>query len=234
MESEERLPGGHITGAFRVGETVRRPTGPWSPAVHLLLQHLESVGFDGAPRFLGIDQQQREILEFVEGHVPAGLDPKVFGSEEVVFEVARLISRFHEAAFSFRPRKELTWRYRSGAVKEGEIVCHGDLVPWNTVVRAGKPVAFIDWDMAGPDRAICDVAYAAVHFVPLHDDDRCRSMGWDKPPERGPRLRTFCQGVALSRELRAQLLDECIDRMQKVHQGLKSGAESGDPFVARL
>jgi len=39
----------------RIGDTVRRPVGPHSPLVHALLAHLESVGFEGAPRFLGID-----------------------------------------------------------------------------------------------------------------------------------------------------------------------------------
>src|SRR4051794_15572276 len=39
-----RLPGGNVGGAVRVGGTVRRPTGPWTPAVHRLLGHLASAG----------------------------------------------------------------------------------------------------------------------------------------------------------------------------------------------
>ena len=50
----QRLPGqpdrGHRTGAHG------RPS---SPAVHALLRHLESVGFDGAPRLLGVDERGR-------------------------------------------------------------------------------------------------------------------------------------------------------------------------------
>jgi hypothetical protein len=46
--SEEPLPGTFSTLA-RVGDTVRRSTGPWTPAVHALLRHLEWAGFDGAP-----------------------------------------------------------------------------------------------------------------------------------------------------------------------------------------
>lgn len=42
-------------------------TGPQSPAVHALLPHFEAVGFDGAPRFLGIDDEEREILSYVAG-----------------------------------------------------------------------------------------------------------------------------------------------------------------------
>ena len=47
--------GGLISTVTRVGDTVRRGTGPWTPAVHALLRHLEGVGFDGAPMVLGID-----------------------------------------------------------------------------------------------------------------------------------------------------------------------------------
>ena len=36
------LSGGNVTaGVVRVGDTVRRPVGAWTPAVHNLLQHLE-------------------------------------------------------------------------------------------------------------------------------------------------------------------------------------------------
>ncbi len=45
---EELLPGTFSTLA-RVGGTVRRSIGLWTPAVHALLRHLERAGFDGAP-----------------------------------------------------------------------------------------------------------------------------------------------------------------------------------------
>ena len=46
MSSETVLHGGDINLVVRIGDTVRRPLGPWSPAVHALLQHFEAVGFD--------------------------------------------------------------------------------------------------------------------------------------------------------------------------------------------
>jgi len=51
----------------RVGNTVRRPLRPTSSATHALLRHLEDVGFDGAPRVLGIDDAGREVLSYVPG-----------------------------------------------------------------------------------------------------------------------------------------------------------------------
>ena len=71
--TEEPLHGGDVTTVVKVGDTVRRETGPWSAAVHALLQHFERVGFDGAPRFLGIDERGREILAnmaWFEDHRP--------------------------------------------------------------------------------------------------------------------------------------------------------------------
>ena len=69
MSEEEPLSGGNTTVVVRVGDTVRRPVGRWTPAVHDLLSHLTTVGFSGSPRVLGVDESDREILEFVPGDV---------------------------------------------------------------------------------------------------------------------------------------------------------------------
>jgi hypothetical protein len=69
-DAEIPLKGGNMnTGVVRIGDTVRRPAGPWTPAVHALLDHLHGVGFPGAPRPLGLDEHGREILTFVPGTV---------------------------------------------------------------------------------------------------------------------------------------------------------------------
>jgi hypothetical protein len=51
--ADGRLDGGNTGGAVRIGATVRRAAGPWTPAVHALLAHLAENGFAGAPRPLG-------------------------------------------------------------------------------------------------------------------------------------------------------------------------------------
>jgi hypothetical protein len=73
-QTEEILYGGNTSVVVRVGDTVRRHTGHWTPAVHDLLAHLSSVGFVDAPTVLGIDDQSREVLPFVTGEVGL-LDP---------------------------------------------------------------------------------------------------------------------------------------------------------------
>ena len=47
------LPGGRMTsGLVRQGDRVRRPTGPWLPAVHEYLRHLAAAAFETSPRVL--------------------------------------------------------------------------------------------------------------------------------------------------------------------------------------
>jgi len=70
---DQPLGGGNVSaGVVRVGDTVRRPSGPWTGSVDALLRHLERVGFTGAPRALGRDEKGRQVLEYVPGqvHVP--------------------------------------------------------------------------------------------------------------------------------------------------------------------
>ena len=52
-DAEFVLAGGHThAGIVRIGDTVRRPTGPWTASVHALLRHLEEHGFTAAPKHL--------------------------------------------------------------------------------------------------------------------------------------------------------------------------------------
>ena len=58
------MEGGGRSTVHRRGDVVIRDTGPWSPAVHALLRHLEDVGFAAAPRLVGsgLDHDGREVL----------------------------------------------------------------------------------------------------------------------------------------------------------------------------
>ena len=50
--TEHLLGGGNVAaGVVRVGDTVRKPAGFWTPAVDALLTHLRRAGFTGAPAF---------------------------------------------------------------------------------------------------------------------------------------------------------------------------------------
>lgn len=63
-DQEHLLAGGNVGGAVLVGNTVRRATGPWTPAVHSLLGYL-ATRIPHVPRVLGIDGQGREMLTYL-------------------------------------------------------------------------------------------------------------------------------------------------------------------------
>jgi Phosphotransferase enzyme family len=210
---EVRLGGGSMSQVVRVGDTVRRGTGRWTPAVHALLTHLERAGFDGAPRVQGIDGAGREVLTFLAGRTAwPHADAAVLG-------VGRLLRRFHRAAATFQPPPAAQWRI-DRPWELGDIVCHNDLQPANTVFRGDQPVGFIDWDLAGPAPAISDLARAAWNFIPLRSDAFCRRAGFAEPPDRAHRLRLLCIGygaepaavLAAVRQVQREDLD-CIERL---------------------
>lgn len=64
-----RLEGGARWPVTREGEIVYKSAGPWTPAVHALLRHLEAVGFQGAPRLVGsgLSADGREVITFIQG-----------------------------------------------------------------------------------------------------------------------------------------------------------------------
>jgi Ser/Thr protein kinase RdoA (MazF antagonist) len=121
-----------------------------------VLLHLERAGFDAAPRWLGVDEQGRDVLTWIEGetfadrsrlHPYIGDPPdRIEFSDEQVAAAFRLLRRYHDAF---------------GA----ELLCHGDFGPWNLVWRDGLPVAIVDFDDAHPGEAPEDVAYALRTFA---------------------------------------------------------------------
>ena len=100
---EVLLQGGYTNAGrvTRVGDTVRRPWRPTSPATKALLEHLERVGFDGAPRFLGVDDRGREMLSFVPGEAAIEPVPAGRSRDEALVSVAELLRRYHDAVASF-------------------------------------------------------------------------------------------------------------------------------------
>ncbi|GHJ17078.1 aminoglycoside phosphotransferase/kinase family protein [Micromonospora sp. AKA38] len=105
MSAEEvPLAGGNVSaGVVRVGDTVRRQAGPWTPAVHALLDHLWSVGFRGAPRPLGIDGHGREVLAYAVGEVPWPHRFDLLEPLEQLARLGRLARELHDALAKFTP-----------------------------------------------------------------------------------------------------------------------------------
>lgn len=194
---EQILTGGFVNNVVRVGSTVRRSSGPWTPAVHALLRHLEAVGFAESPRVLGIDEQNREVLTFIEGTAALRWSgwPEFMLTGDGIDQLGDLLRRYHEAVRGFRPPNGAQWRLRI-APQEDELIRHGDFSPPNTIWRDGKVVGLVDWDFAQPGKAISDLAYLAWYAVPLAGDDRARTCGFKDGVDRAGRLHALCSAYA--------------------------------------
>lgn len=173
--------------------------GPWSPAIHALLRHLEAQGFEGAPRLLGIDQQGREVLTFIEGEMGHYPLPGYMWSDEALIAVARLLRGYHEAQDGFVAPEGAIWQFSYPDPSAHKIICHNDVAPYNMVYREGKPHALIDFDEAGPGPRVWDVAYAAYRFVPLvhAHDPAIAQLGLTDPGRQARRLQLFCDAYQI-------------------------------------
>ncbi|MEU4242824.1 aminoglycoside phosphotransferase family protein [Actinoplanes sp. NPDC026619] len=181
----------------RIGDTVRRPLHPWSATIHELLQHLESVGFTAAARFLGIDDEGREVLTYLDGDSGAAGWSRVLGDEGLT-AMARLLRDYHDAVADFRPSAPI-WAGATGPAAGGEVVCHGDFGPWNLVWHGNRPVGILDWDYAWPQPPLHDVAYALEYVAPFRSDDHSRQwMRYPAPPDRHARMERFGQAYGIS------------------------------------
>ncbi len=193
------------SGMVRRDDRLLRPMGPWSPAVHEYLHHLEAAGFAGSPRVLGTEGD-REVLTFLEGDVAVDplwqpghghrLPPYAM-TDAALRGAAKLIRKLHCAAAGFAPAIT-SYRFGPRPPRPGEVISHGDLGPWNTVYRDGIPVAFIDWDSAGPVGPLADLAAAAWTFVPLAPPEQLAEAGFDPLPALPARLRTFVDAYGLA------------------------------------
>lgn len=204
--SEEEIHGlGSMSRLWRVGDTVRRERGPHSEAVAALLEHLERRGYPYSPRFLGVDERGRDVLS----RVPGRPVPTLRGQTQLI-EVGHAVAGFAEAVRDFPAAGTWRWRNPEGWPVHGDTVIHNDVAPWNMLEVDEHLSGLVDFDSARPGRAVEDVAYAAWHMTPLHDEP----MGDGAPPpamaDRPERLRVFVDACGLDAPVRRHLLDEVV------------------------
>jgi Ser/Thr protein kinase RdoA (MazF antagonist) len=208
----------------RVGDTVRRPWRPTSPATGALLEHLEAAGFDGAPRFLGRDEHGREVLGYVEGEAAIEPHPPWALTDEALVSVARLLRRFHAAVASFDPDDHV-WPHAVPARFRDGTISHNDPNLDNVVFRDGRAVALIDFDLAGPGSAVWDVACAARLWAPLRDPAdvaHARSLA---------RLRLFLDAYALPAADRGRVIDAMVEAHAWCYRIVRGALQNGhEPF----
>lgn len=162
---EEALDGGNTTpGVVKSGDSVRRPRGRRSVFAARVLRDLNARGYRWAPQYLGVDDEGRDVLSFVEGATtshPSERDERSYAAVGAMLRELHELTRGTELAAG------------------GECIVHGDPGPFNVVMRGGMPVSLIDWDSTHAGDPLTDVGYAgwtwciqAAGHVPVAEQAR--------------------------------------------------------------
>ena len=157
-----RLEGGNVGGAVRIGRTVRRPVGPWTPAVHRLLDHLNERGLRATPHVLGTDVRDREVLTYLPGRI-VDVDDELLSDAQLA-DLTRWTRELHDATQGWHDQGP--WRYFD--VDGAEVVGHNDVAPYNVVFDGDRVVGVFDWDLSGPTTRLFELAHLAWSGVPLY------------------------------------------------------------------
>ena len=215
-DGEEWLPG-NVGGVVKVGDTVRRPVGVWTPAVHALLDYLVPR-LPCVPRTLGFDDHGREILDFLPGTV---ID---IGCEELTEgQIASLVSwtrTFHEAIAEFDHPGP--WRYFP--IPGATLIGHNDIAPYNACFNGDDLVGVFDWDLSGPTTALNELAFIAWNCVPLW-----RPIDADVASRRLALIAETYGGFDAK-----QILLAVPQRIQLMLDGIPAAARAGDLGMTHL
>ena len=162
MAEEQPLTGGIANAGqvVRVGAHVLRPASPHSGSIHAFLRSLRRSGFEDAPMPVGLEEDGRERLVFIDGDVPVPPYPEWCQSDTALASIVRLLRGLHDAARGFDARG-LTWNDRLADPSGGTLVGHNDVELSNVVFRDGIAVALIDFEFAAPGRPVYDLAQLA-------------------------------------------------------------------------
>ncbi|HEY5821872.1 MAG TPA: phosphotransferase [Propionibacteriaceae bacterium] len=222
--SEEILTGGNSTAVARVGDTVRRTAGPWTPTIQALLATLRAAGIEEVPEPLGLDEQGREVLSYRPGTVANYPLPAWVWTPQILTDVGRLLRRMHDATAGFAANDPI---WQLAGHDPAEVICHNDVAPYNLVFDDdGVLTGIIDFDTASPGPRIWDLAYVAYRLVPYVGD-----AGELAPTEadRPGRLNLLLAAYGLPVD-RAELLRTLVVRLHELAAWTdRRAADTGDP-----
>jgi len=232
--AEQQLDGGIANAGqvVRVGPHVLRPPSPHSRSIHAFLRSLRQAGFEGASSPVGIDEDGRERLDFIDGEVPVPPYPDWSQSDTALASIARLLRGLHDSARGFDPQG-FTWDDSLADPAGGTLVCHNDVCPENVVFHDGVAVALLDFEFAAPGRPVYDLAHLARLCVPIDDDFDQARLGW-QPADRPARLRLVADTYGLEGDSRAQLLTAMNDAIARIGAAARRRVDAGDPRAVEM
>jgi hypothetical protein len=218
----ELLEGGGMSGAVRVGDTVRRPSGAWTPTIQRLLGHLRGRGIGWVPEPLGFGEDGRDKVTYLAGLVPRYPLPGWIWSDATLVRAAQYLVALHDASTDFDTTNA---EWQIPAHHPVEVVCHNDFAPYNMVFRAEQLAGVIDWDTASPGPRVWDLAYLAYRLVPLVDPGNRDGLD-NACADRARRLRLLCSSYG-HRSEPSQVLSVAVQRLHDLAGFTEARAAGG-------
>jgi Ser/Thr protein kinase RdoA (MazF antagonist) len=225
-EPEHVLSGGNMTAVVRVGDTVRRTAGPWTPTVHAILRHLRAAGFDLVPEPLGLDERGREILTLLPGAAAGYPLPAFAWTDATLAAVASTLRAFHDAGAGFSAPQDAVWRWPPA--EPAEVICHNDFAPYNLLFESERLTGVIDLDLVSPGPRIRDAGYAAYRIAPLTDPAN-PDAPFAGAGEQARRLEAFCAAYDHPAVTPAAAVTAAADKLRELVAFIERGAAAGEP-----
>ena len=231
---EELLHGGvaNAGAVTRVGTNVLRPSNPHSRSIHRFLAAIADAGFDGASVPLGIDDDGRERLVYIEGDVPVPPYPAWAQTDEALASIARLVRRFHDASRGYDATLG-TWSDEMRDPAGGTLLCHNDVCLENVVFRDGVAVGLVDFDFLAPGRELYDLSQFARMCVPVDDDLSASRLGFT-PADRPARLRLVAESYGLERDDRLELIEILSGTIQRGGEFVLRRVQAGEASFIQM
>ncbi|MBY6086477.1 phosphotransferase [Priestia flexa] len=236
-EQEEVLTGGNVSAVYRKGSTVRRDVKPNSFRIHKLLTYLENKDFNFAPKFLGVDEKNREVLSFIEGE--AGNYPlkTYMWHDDTLKEIAKTLRLYHDAVSDFSFSED--WKPIDKTPNYLEVLCHNDFAIYNIIFNNQKPVGIIDFDLAAPGPRLWDIVYTLYTCVPLsrhYHNEEAETNHYEAEKDANrikQRIELFFEAYDVP-GIEKNYLETVVLRLEGLCAYMKRKAEEGDTAFQQM
>jgi len=222
---DEFLKGGR-GNIYRNKNIVYRPAEKWSKDIHQFLKYLHNNGFDKVPYPYGIDINNQEKVSYIEGDVYNDILPKEIRSDETLISFCRLIKEFHDLGEEYIKLLTGNEKWMLPICTPIETMCHGDLAPYNIVMKDNEAIGIIDFDTLHPGSRMWDIAYSLYRWIPLMSDDNPENFGSEDDKLR--RLKLFSETYGLKVSDDKELFSCVIKRLENLINYMVGEAEKGN------
>ena len=231
MEEKEVLTGGRVGKIIKEGNCVVRPSNVWTKEVHKFLNYLLEHGFTEIPVPYGINEAGKEVVSFAEGVVYNDELPDFILRDEILEAVAKRMVHYHEIGAAYVDKLSGNEAWMLKTQYPIEVMCHGDIAPYNTTFVGTELGGMIDFDTLHPGPRLWDIAYAVYRWVPFVSPENPDYH--DGAEEQIRKLKVFADAYGLGEQERKKLPEMMIARVESLMEFMREQATAGNEDMAR-